>query len=178
MTRYQVTGDFAGFIEHRKTLFFPEIVHGNNDSWSLLNGGDGDTHSALVLRRAYGKGRLYIAAIPDGDSGLYEMPKAAVDVIKRILAGGEYVSGRNVSAFTYDSGRMLLYRYVKSDLRPERVTLYTGQKGAVLVDDLTGMRYPSNEVRRFEDFRPSSGTAAEVLLQPGKFAKVHWEIEK
>ena len=178
VTRYQVTGDFAGFIEHRKEVFFPEIVHGNNDSWSLLNGGDGDTHSALVLRRAYGKGRLYIAAIPDGDSGLYEMPKAAVDVIKRVLTGGEYVSGRNVSAFTYDSGRMMLYRYVKADLRPEKVTLYTERKGAVLVDDLTGMRYPSNEVRRFEDFRPSSGTAAEVLLQPGKFTKVHWETQE
>ncbi|MBR7021272.1 MAG: hypothetical protein IKI15_09485 [Lachnospiraceae bacterium] len=178
VTRYQVTGDFAGFIEHRKTLFFPEIVHGNNDSWSLLNGGDGDTHSALVLRRAYGKGRLYIAAIPDGDSGLYEMPKAAVDVIKRVLTGGEYVSGRNVSAFTYDSGRILLYRYVKSDLRPERVTLCTGRKNAVLVDDLTGMKYPSQEVKRFEDFRPSSGTAAEVLLQPGKFTKVHWEVQE
>ena len=178
VTRYQVTGDFAGFIEHRKTLFFPEIVHGNNDSWSLLNGGDGDTHSALVLRRAYGKGRLYIAAIPDGDSGLYEMPKAAVDVIKRVLMGGEYVSGRNVSAFTYDSGRMMLYRYVKADLRPEKVTLYTERKKAVLVDDLTGMKYPSQEVKRFEDFRPSSGTAAEVLLQPGKFTKVHWEVQE
>lgn len=178
VTRYQVTGDFAGFIEHRKTLFFPEIVHGNNDSWSLLNGGDGDTHSALVLRRAYGKGRLYIAAIPDGDSGLYEMPKAAVDVIKRVLTGGDYVSGRNVSTFTYDSGRILLYRYVKSDLRPERVTLYTERKGAVLVDDLTGMRYLSHEVRRFEDFRPCGGTTAEVLLQPGKFTKVHWEVQE
>ena len=178
VTRYQVTGDFAGFIEHRKTLFFPEIVHGNNDSWSLLNGGDGDTHSALVLRRAYGKGRLYIAAIPDGDSGLYEMPKAAVDVIKRVLTGGEYVSGRNVSAFTYDSGRILLYRYVKADLRPEKVTLYTERKKAVLVDDLTGMKYPSHEVRRWEDFRPSGGSSAEVLLQPGKFAKVHWETEE
>ncbi len=178
VTRYQVTGDFAGFIEHRKTMFFPEIVHGNNDSWSLLNGGDGDTHSALVLRRAYGKGRLYIAAILDGDSGLYEMPKAAVDVIKRILTGGEYVSGRNVSAFTYDSGRILLYRYVKADLRPEKVTLYTERKKAVLVDDLTGMKYPSHEVRRWEDFRPSGGSSAEVLLQPGKFTKVHWETEE
>ena len=178
VTRYQVTGDFAGFIEHRRTMFFPEIVHGNNDSWSLLNGGDGDTHSALVLRRAYGKGRLYIAAIPDGDSGLYEMPKAAVDVIKRILTGGEYVSGRNVSAFTYDSGRILLYRYVKADLRPEKVTLYTERKKAVLVDDLTGMKYPSHEVRRWEDFRPSGGSSAEVLLQPGKFTKVHWETEE
>ena len=175
VTRYQVTGDFAGFAEHRKTLFFPEIVHGNNDSWSLLNGGDGDTHSALLLRRSYGKGRLYIAAIPDGDSGLYEMPEAAVDVVKRVLAGGEYASGRNFSMFAYDSSRILLYRYVKSDLRPERVSLYTEKQGAVLVNDLTGERYPSREVKRWEDFRFGGGTTAEVLLIPGAFTKVHWE---
>ncbi|MBQ6661416.1 MAG: hypothetical protein IJM57_08370 [Lachnospiraceae bacterium] len=175
VTRYQVTSDYAGFAEHRKPLYFPEIIHGTNDSWSLLNGGDGDTHSALVLRRAYGKGRMYIAAIPDGDSGLYEMPKAAVDVIKRALAGGDYFSGRNFSAFTYDSGRILLYRYVKSDLRPDRVSLYTERKGAVLVNDLTGERYPSREVRRWEDFRVGGGTTADVMLQPGMFTKVHWE---
>ena len=175
VTRYQVTSDYAGFAEHRKPLYFPEIIHGTNDSWSLLNGGDGDTHSALVLRRAYGKGRMYIAAIPDGDSGLYEMPKAAVDVIKRALAGGDYFSGRNFSAFTYDSGRILLYRYVKSDLRPDRVSLYTERKDAVLVNDLTGERYSSREVRRWEDFRVGGGTTADVMLQPGMFTKVHWE---
>ncbi len=171
VTRYHITGSFAGFAEHRKLTLFPEIVHGNNDSWSLLNGGDSDVHSTLFLRRAYGAGRLYILAVPELDADLYTMPKAAIDVVKRVLTGGEYVSGRNLSAFTYDDGSMILYRYVKGDLHPDTVTVRTRKKVRALVDTASGREISVREERLWEDFTPAVEYAADIVLQPGTFAK-------
>ncbi len=171
VTRYHITGSFAGFAEHRKPALYPEIVHGNNDSWSLLNGGDSDVHSTLFLRRAYGAGRLYILAVPELDADLYTMPKAAIDVVKRVLTGGEYVSGRNLSAFTYDDGSMILYRYVKGDLHPDTVTVRTRKKVRALVDTASGREISVREERLWEDFSPTVEYAADIVLQPGTFAK-------
>ncbi|MBO4788089.1 MAG: hypothetical protein J5531_04220 [Lachnospiraceae bacterium] len=175
VTRYHITGSFAGFAEHRKPALYPEIVHGNNDSWSLLNGGDSDVHSTLFLRRAYGAGRLYILAVPELDADLYTMPKAATDVIKRVLTDGEYVSGRNLSAFTYDDGSMILYRYVKEDLHPDTVTIHTRKKVRALVDTASGREIPVREERLWEDFTPAVEYAADVILQPGQFVKFRFE---
>jgi len=171
VTRYHITGSFAGFAEHRKPALYPEIVHGNNDSWSLLNGGDSDVHSTLFLRRAYGAGRLYILAVPELDADLYTMPKAAIDVVKRVLTGGEYVSGRNFSAFTYDAGSMILYRYVKGNLHPDTVTVRTRKKVRALVDTASGGEISVREERLWEDFTPTVEYAADIVLQPGTFAK-------
>ena len=175
VTRYHVTGDMAGYLEHRNPVLFPEIVHGNNNSWSLLNGGDGDLHASIFLRNTYGKGRLYIMAVPDNDSDLYQMPKAATDVIKRILTGGEYASGRNFSMFTYDDGSFILYRYVKEDLRTDRVTLHTRKEVSALVDVESGRKIPVQKTVRFEDFRMLTEYTAEVILVPGIFRKYRWE---
>ncbi len=174
VSRYHITGSFAGFAEHRTPALFPEIVHGNNDSWSLLNGGDGDVHSSLLLRRAYGKGRLYIFAVPELDSDLYAMPKDAADVLKRVLTGGEYVSGRNFSAFTYEDGSEILYRYVKTDLHPDTVRLHTRKKVRALLDVESGREIPVQETRLWEDFTPAAEYSAEVILTPGVFRKYRW----
>ncbi len=174
VTRYHVTGAFAGFAEHRKPALFPEIVHGNNDSWSLLNGGAGDVHASLLLRRAYGLGRLYIFAVPELDSDLYTMPKSATDVLKRVLTGGEYVSGRLFSTFTYDDGTILLYRYVKDDLRPDTVTLHTRRSVKALLDVASGTEIPVRETKLWEDFEPAKEYTADVVLTPGVMRKYRW----
>ena len=175
VTRYHVTGDMTGYLEHRNPMLFPEIVHGNNNSWSLLNGGDGDLHTSLFLRSTYGKGRLYIMSVPDNDSDLYQMPKAAVDVIKRTLTGGEYVSGRNFSMFTYEDGSMILYRYVKEPIHTEKVLLHTRKEVSSLVDTETGRKIPVQKTIRFEDFRMLTEYTVEIPTVPGIFKKYKWE---
>lgn len=175
VTRYHVTGDMAGYHEHRQPILFPEIVHGNNASWSLLNGGDGDLHTSLFLRSTYGKGRMYIMSIPDNDSDLYRMPQAAVDVAKRVLTGGEYGSGRDYSMFTYEDGSFILYRYVKEDLHADRVTIHTNREVSALVDVASGRRTPATKVVRFEDFRMRTEYVAEVFAVPGTFRQYRWE---
>ena len=175
VTRYHVTGDDAGYIEHREPILFPEIVHGNNDAWSLLNGGDGDLHSSLLLRNTYGKGRMYILAVPENDADLYRMPKAAADVIKRTLSDKTYVTGKDLSLFTYDDGSMILYRYVKPDLHSAHVTLHTSEEVSALTDVVTGREYPVHQVTFAEDFEKRTEYVAEGVLEPGRFVKLQWK---
>ena len=177
VTRYHVTGEMAGYAEHRSPVLFPEIVHGNNDSWSLLNGGDGDLHASLFLRSTYGKGRLYTFAIPENDSDLYQMPKSAIDVVKRVLCGKDYITGRLFSAFTYEDGSLILYRYVKGDNRADKVTVRTEKKVKALVDEQTGWKIPVTEFRHFSFMGERKEYVAEVVLNPGVFKKYHWEEE-
>ncbi|MCR5675034.1 MAG: hypothetical protein K6G16_04920 [Lachnospiraceae bacterium] len=184
VTRYHVTGDDAGYILDRKPILFPEIVHGNNDSWSLLNGGDGDLHASILLRSTYGKGRLYLFAVPDNDADLYRMPAEAVDVLKRTLLDGSldtYVSGADFSMFSYDDGSFILYRYVKGDVRPAHVTVRTRKPVKALVDTHTdprfpeGRRFPAHPVTVQEDFEEYTEYCADVMLIPGLFRKYRWE---
>ena len=179
VTRYHVTGDDAGYIEHRDPIMFPELVHGNNDSWSLLNGGDGDLHASLFLRSTYGKGRLYIMAVPDNDADLYRLPRAVTDVYKRTLlcesCNDTYASGRNFSMFDYDDGSMILYKYVKGNVRPSHVTLHTTKKAVALKDVLSGEKIPVHEVGFNEDFDKVTEYVADVILAPGVFRMFKWE---
>ncbi len=176
VTRYHVTNDPAGYYEHREPVLFPEIMHGNNASWSLLNGGDGELSTSIFLRSTYGKGRLYIMAVPDNASDLYRMPNGALDVARRVLTGGEFLSGRNISMFTYDDGSAILYHYVRDDIHTDRAVLHTGQKVSALVDMVSGQRIPIRKVTRTEDYILKSEYVAEVLVVPGVFGKYRWDV--
>ena len=172
VTRYQITDDFAGYIDCEKPILFPEIVHGNNMSWSLLNGGDGDFHTPLVLMSTYGKGRLFVLNIPDNYADIYRIPCAAADALKRVLSENEYASGTDFSMFTYDDGSMILYRYVKDDVKPSRIRVYTKSDVTALRDAVTGETIKA-QVIRFgwrHEYR-----VADVVLWPGVFRKLRWE---
>ena len=178
VTRYDITGDFAGYITDRDPILFPELVHGNNDSWSLLNGGDGDLHCSLFLRSTYGKGRLYIMVVPDNDADLYKMPKSAIDVYKRTLLTDKndtYVSGRNMSMFTYEDGSMIMYRYVKGEVKPERVTIHTTKEVSALIEEGSGRKFPVRKVEFTEDFEKVTEYVAEAIIVPGTIYKCRWE---
>ncbi|MBO4678628.1 MAG: hypothetical protein J5626_03070 [Lachnospiraceae bacterium] len=175
VTRYQVTGDFAGYEEHKSPILFPVILHGNNNAWSLLNGGDGDFHAPLVLKNSYGKGRLYILAIPTNHSALYDIPESAMDVYKRVLCGANYVSGKNFSVFTYDSGDFILYRYVKGDVHTEKITVHTDCPIEAIVNLDNGMEIKADKEIRFEDFKRHEGYKATLFSEPGKFVKYRFK---
>jgi hypothetical protein len=175
VTRYHATGDFTGYYENEKGILFPEIMHGNNMSWSLLNGGDGDYHATLFLRSTYGKGRLYVMGIPENDGDLNRMPTAAIDVLKSVLSDGEYYSGKHFSAFTYEDGSLILYRYVKEPIRSDRVTIHTDREVTALIDVASGRKIPARKVVKFVDFRLKEVYEADVMLSPGTFRKYVWE---
>ena len=175
VTRYHITGDYAGYLDGRKPVIFPELLHGNNMSWSLLNGGDGDYHASLFLRSSYGKGRLYIMAVPDNSADLNRIPKEAIDVIKRVLSEDVYASGNDFSVFAYDDGSMILYRYAKEPLRPSHVRIFTKKNVRAVRDMESGREYAVFPVKISEDFEEHEWYVADVILEPGEFYRFEYD---
>ncbi len=174
VTRYQITGDEAGYLDNIKPVIFPEIIHGNNESWSYLNGGDNDYHTPLILMSTYAKGRLFIVSIPDNYADIYRIPVHAMDVLKRILCTSGYVSGKDLSMFTYDDNSLILYRYVKGDIRPLHVNVCTTVKARAIEDEETGEIYPAMPYVTVEGFEPHQFMLADVILAPGVIRKFRW----
>lgn len=176
VTRYQITDDRAGYTEDERPVLFPEIVHGNNASWSLINGGGGDYHTPLLLQSNYCRGRIFILSIPDNPSDIYRVPDLVADRVRSILCPGVFASGKDFSMFTYDDGSVILYRYVKGDIRPAHVRLITDREVTGLTDAVTGERIGVSTYYIYEDRRKNACKMADVTLVPGVFRKFNWEF--
>ena len=86
------------------------------------------------------------------------------------------MSGNGFSVFPYDDGSMILYRYVKGDIRPNRVTVYTKKPVRMLRDTMSGETFLPFIATLRKGWKTESYMAAEVVLQPGIFRKLRWEI--
>ncbi len=183
VTRYYKTDDPAGYLEDVEPVFFADIQHSNNMSWSLLNGGAGEYHSTLFLKDGYGKGRMYLINVPENPSDLSRVPEWAMDAIKPALNyNGVYVSARNVSVFHYDNDVMILYAHVTGKAHPIHATIHIQADEAKLTQ-LFAPRTASGE-KEIElkkhsfgyDFMEKNELIADVILNPGEFYE--YKIEK
>lgn len=170
VTRYMNTDDDADHQEHVRPILFPDIQHGNNASWSLLNGGDQDYHSTLFMRSPYGKGKLYTLVIPENASDLKYIPAKAYDQVKKVLnTGGLYITASNVSLFQYDDDSFILYRYVKDEIHPVQVTVHLQHPAQSLVDLMDGSTYPFRKIEGVYDKDPFEEYITEVVMEPGRY---------
>jgi len=104
-----VTG--AGFGEGTvvgtsQPILFPEIHFYTNEDWAVVRGLDNDRGVPILLMDHYGKGELYVLAVPEEMNDLYSLPPRALDAIRRYLSPGLPVrleGPANVSLFAYNN---------------------------------------------------------------------------
>lgn len=173
--RYWITDDRAGYIDGAEPVLFPDMQHGNNASWALLDGGSGDYHCALFTKSPYGPGRLFTLSIPENPDDLSRMPEETLDPVKKVMnVNGLYVTGRNVSLFQYDDGTFVLYRYVTDPIHDVRVTVHAGADAKELVslntNPHTGRKdiIPLREVKTSFDLEGRTEKTAQLILPPGE----------
>ena len=177
--RFQITDDPAGYYEGKEPVQFDELQFCNNASWSFLNAGTGDSHSSILLMDTFGRGKLFTLAVPDVFADLSRIPVPAMDMVRRVLTSGRiYISGRNVSIFTYDNGAFVLYCYAGGDSVPEDITVHLLENAEGRAD---GQAY---ELEALKDGRRISLTkricrhegwtdlemTAQIRVLPGEFA--------
>ena len=165
--RYMNTDDKAGHYENIRPVLFPDIMHGNNASWSLLNGGSADYMSTLFIRSPYGKGRLYTLAVPENPAELKYLPQEATDKIKFILSGDIYISAVNTSLFTYDNSCFAVYRYVKDPIRPATVTVHIKREAKAIRDIVTGEEIELKKRSFLYDLKEQTEYVCDIFTQPG-----------
>jgi hypothetical protein len=166
--RYMDTDDReAGHSEHARPVLFPDIMHGNNASWSLLNGGSEDYMSTLFVKSPYGKGRLYTLAVPENPADLKFMPAAATDRIKFILSDDVYISAVNTSLFSYDNNTFAVYRYVKDEIHPAKATVHIKRRASVIRDLVSGEEIKLQERVFRYDLEKVTEYVCDIFTEPG-----------
>ncbi len=176
VTRYYKTDDPAGYLEGNNPVLFADIQHSNNMSWSLLNGGSGEYHSALFLKDTYGKGQMFLLNVPENPSDLARIPEWAMDAVKPVFNyGGVYISARNVSIFDYDNNTFILYAHVTGQAHPVHATIHIQREDAKLTwlfaPRYLGSEYnvPLQDKEIHYDFKKLKEKVADVILNPGEF---------
>ena len=86
-----------------------------------------------------------------------------------------FASGKGFSMFTYDDGSFILYRYVKDEIRPSHVKVYTTKDAKILKDTTTGWEIKTSSITVFENWQEKTYNVADVILEPGVFKKYRWE---
>lgn len=175
VSRYQLTASDSGFIDGCDPIIFSEIHHYNNVSWSLVNGGDKDYHTPILLMSLYGKGKIYIINVPDNQSDIYDLPIEVMTQLKKIFNPDDFSSGKDYSVFTYDDGSFVFYRYVKEPLRPSQVKLYTSKEVSVLLDVISGDMIEAREEIIKEDYTETRYRVADITLEPGRYRWLQWK---
>ena len=166
--RYMDTDDReAGHSEHARPVLFPDIMHGNNASWSLLNGGSDDYMSTLFIKSPYRKGRLYTLAVPENPADLKFMPAAATDRIKFILSDDVYISAVNTSLFCYDNNTFAVYRYVKDEIHPAKATVHIKRKASAIRDIVSGEEIKLQERVFRYDLEKVTEYVCDIFTEPG-----------
>ncbi len=106
----------AGSVLGRsKPILFPLIHFYTNEAWAVLRGIDHEAGVPLLLMDHYGKGELYVIAVPEEMNDLYSLPAPVLDALRRYLAPDLPVrleGPSQVSLFEYDNGSFVVESYL------------------------------------------------------------------
>ena len=97
-----------------KPILFPLIHFYTNEEWAVLRGIDHQGGVPLLLMDHYGKGELYVLAVPEEMNDLYSLPAPVLDALRRYLAPGLPVrleGPSQVSLFEYGNGSFVVESY-------------------------------------------------------------------
>ncbi|MGC2636057.1 MAG: hypothetical protein WA294_02690 [Acidobacteriaceae bacterium] len=109
-------------------ILMPKIDFMTNDAWPLIRGTANGGGAPILLMDRYGKGILYVLAVPDNFNDLYALPAGVLTAIRSYLGEGlpALLDGPGqVSLFPYDNNT-----FVVESFRSEPVTVTVTIPGA------------------------------------------------
>jgi hypothetical protein len=95
-------------------IILPQMRYFENDSWSAINFETAMSGYPMAVRAAYGKGNLYVLAVPDDFADLYRLPQSVLTQIRSLLGRDIFVSldgPDHVSLFAYDNRTFIVQNF-------------------------------------------------------------------
>lgn len=120
-------------------ILFPELTFITNDAWYILAGLSTGNGYPILISDKYSRGTIYVLTIPDAFTDLYNLPPAALSIIRNTLCQNLPVAlaGNTpsyVSLFEYDNKTFIVQNFADQE-KPVSVAV-TG--AASLKNLLTG----------------------------------------
>ena len=162
-------------LGHSKPILFPLIHFYTNEEWAVLRGIAAQGGVPLLLMDHYGKGELYVLAVPQEMNELYALPPPVLNALRRYLTPDLPVrleGPSQVSLFEYGNGTFVVESYRD---HPAAVRVIGGF--AHLTSLTSGARSDGEPVPPIPGFLapPSSASGQrefgyELRLEPHSFA--------
>ena len=102
-------------LGHSKPIPFPLIHFYTNEEWAVLRGVASQGGVPLLLMDHYGKGELYVVAVPQEMNDLYSLPAPVLNALRRYLTPHLPVrleGPAQVSLFEYGNGTFVVESYL------------------------------------------------------------------
>jgi hypothetical protein len=102
-------------LGHSKPILFPLIHFYTNEEWAVLRGVATQGGIPILLMDHYGKGELYVLAVPQEMNDLYALPAAVLNALRRYLTAPLPVrleGPSQVSLFEYGNGTFVVQSYL------------------------------------------------------------------
>ena len=101
-------------LGHSRPILFPLIHFYTNEEWAVLRGVAAQGGVPLLLMDHYGKGELYVLAVPQEMNDLYALPAPVLNALRRYLTPDLPVrleGPSQVSLFEYGNGAFVVESY-------------------------------------------------------------------
>jgi hypothetical protein len=102
-------------LGHSKPILFPLIHFYTNEEWAVLRGVAAQGGVPILLMDHYGKGELYVLAVPREMNDLYALPAPVLNALRRYLTPNLPVrleGPSQVSLFEYGNGTFVVQSYL------------------------------------------------------------------
>jgi hypothetical protein len=116
-TEYVAGFGFGGgtVLGRSRPILFPLIHFYTNEAWAVLRGIDAQAGVPLLLMDRYGKGELYVLAVPEEMNDLYSLPAPVLNELRRYLTPdlpARLEGPSQVSLFEYGNGTFVVQSYL------------------------------------------------------------------
>ncbi|MCL2272516.1 MAG: hypothetical protein FWC19_06910, partial [Treponema sp.] len=154
----------CGYLRSETPVTIPHIAYNENDIWVLSSALTPYSSHPLLLCGSYGKGTLYVLAVPDVPADLYKLPAETLTMLRREMNLRVTLEccGR-VALFLYDNDTFIIQSFLD---RVELVRLCINKPDV----RLTPVSSPQ-WMRQMKKVRISdSESVFETHLMPGRYS--------
>jgi hypothetical protein len=159
--------DFFDTYPATRPILLPQIKYATNDSWEVITALSQGSGYPLLHRAEYGKGMLYVLAIPDNMGDLYALPPQALAHIRRVLMQDIYVcleGPSQVCLFVYDNGAFILHSFL-----PHATHVDVALNNSLGMNNGTGTLLDLTSGQPLQGTPREDGTSFRVHLRPRSY---------
>jgi hypothetical protein len=170
--RKAVVKDFrAGWgrpVQGKAEMVIPQIQYLTNDSWEEISALDETNGWPILHSASYGGGALYVLAIPENFTDLYNLPAEVLNRIRQTLCRDMVVRLEGpgmISLFVYDNDTFIVESFLDE---PVNVQVVTDDRLTTLTDLLTGEKVTAGPVQQ-SPWGRIPGRRFDVALPPHSY---------
>ncbi|MDR1642073.1 MAG: hypothetical protein LBT59_20485 [Clostridiales bacterium] len=163
VSRYMTSNNggvsFNSLSEGSKPVLIPQMFFQTNDTWAIASGLGENNSFPVLLKCAYGTGRVFVLAVPDDFGDLYNYPRPVLNAIRELFTqelGITLDAPSQVALFAYDNDTFALHSFLPYLLSDVSFTL----PGELELEDLVNRKTVKGESCK-------DGTAFKISLMPG-----------